>query len=152
MNTTDAARLARALMNEHGIPQWTFRFDRAKRRFGVCKYRHEVIGLSVYLTRMNPESKVRDTILHEIAHAIAGHKAGHGIKWKGVCRIIGARPVRCFGSDVTKPKPKWIGTCPVCHATYPRLRVSSRILNASSCTRHGSRDYDERFTLTWRRA
>jgi len=41
-----------------------------------------------------PEEQVRDTILHEIAHAIAGHKAGHGWQWKAECRRIGANPNR----------------------------------------------------------
>ena len=33
-----------------------------------------------------------DTILHEIAHAIAGANAGHGPVWKAVAKRIGAAP------------------------------------------------------------
>ena len=33
-----------------------------------------------------------DTILHEIAHAIAGVEAGHGPAWKAVAQRLGATP------------------------------------------------------------
>lgn len=152
MRIYDAARLARALMVEHGLVGWTFRFDKAKRRFGVCRYKVKVIGLSGYLTQMNEEARVRDTILHEIAHALAGPKIGHGPKWRQVCRSIGARPVRCYVSvEVNKPKANYIGTCLVCSATFERLRLSRRVRNESSCPRHGVGGYDERFKLTWKR-
>ena len=35
---------------------------------------------------------VTNTILHEIAHALAGAKPGHGPAWKTVARRIGATP------------------------------------------------------------
>lgn len=38
-----------------------------------------------------PPKGIRDTILHEIATVIAGPEAGHGPKWKAVCRRVGAR-------------------------------------------------------------
>ena len=34
--------------------------------------------------------EVRDTILHEIAHALAGAKAKHGPAWKAIARRLGA--------------------------------------------------------------
>ena len=38
------------------------------------------------------EEQLLDTVLHEIAHAIAGHEAGHGLLWKATARRIGATP------------------------------------------------------------
>ena len=38
------------------------------------------------------EEQIRDTVLHEIAHAIAGREAGHGLLWKVTARRIGATP------------------------------------------------------------
>jgi hypothetical protein len=34
MNLYEARDLARALITWHGLADWTFRFDRARRRFG----------------------------------------------------------------------------------------------------------------------
>lgn len=93
--------LAVGLMRQHGLNGWTFEFDNAKRRAGVCRYRCKVISLSRHYVRLNADNyeDIRDTILHEIAHAIAGFKAAHGPAWKAVCRRIGAKPERCYDSS-----------------------------------------------------
>ena len=49
--------------------RWTFLFDRAIRRFGNCNYTKRQISLSAKLTLLNDEPVVRETLLHEIAHA-----------------------------------------------------------------------------------
>ncbi len=151
MNTAEAGRLARRLLDAYALHDWSFRFDRSKRRFGVCKYKTKTIGLSFYLVRMNPEAEVKNTILHEIAHAIAGHKAGHGPEWKEVCRCVGADPARCYSSDEVKaPPPNWVGTCPACGKEYKRLRLSKRA-RESSCSVCSNGYYQERYRLDWRR-
>jgi hypothetical protein len=63
-----------------------------------------------------PYEEIRDTLLHEIAHAIAGHKAGHGAEWKAVCRRIGAKPNP--KADLKKEDNvefRWTGLCPNNH-------------------------------------
>jgi len=97
VNTFQAAQIARELMRSHGLTQagWTFAFDHARRRFGCCKSTRKVITLSRPLTLLNPEPEVRDTILHEIAHALTPED-GHGKKWKAACVRIGAKPQRCY--------------------------------------------------------
>ena len=82
MKLDDAARLARTLMDYHCLGTWVFRFDRAIRRFGCCNWTTRTISLSAVLTRSNTDEQIRDTILHEIAHALAGPRAGHGKLWK----------------------------------------------------------------------
>ena len=78
----DAARMARALMAEHGLRGWSLVFDRAKRRAGICRYDQRVIGLSAPLTALHGEADVRDTVLHEIAHALVGARHGHDATWR----------------------------------------------------------------------
>ena len=88
----EVAEHARALMDQHGIEGWTFRFSAAQRRLGECREREKVILLSRRHAVSGAPGEVRDTILHEIAHAIAGAKAGHGPVWKAVAKRIGATP------------------------------------------------------------
>jgi len=97
----DAAQLARSLMAEHGLSAWSFRFDHARRRFGSCRYGQRVITLSRPLTLLNNAEQVRDTILHEIAHALSPGD-GHGLAWKAACHRIGARPVRCYTEQAVR--------------------------------------------------
>ncbi|HEY2587403.1 MAG TPA: SprT-like domain-containing protein [Tepidisphaeraceae bacterium] len=90
-------------MAQHGLAGWSFRFDHAKRRFGSCQHRERTITLSRPLVLLNDVAEVRDTILHEIAHALTPGD-GHGPKWRAACRRVGARPVRCY-SDHTVRSP-----------------------------------------------
>ena len=88
----EVAGQARELMDEHGLHEWTFRFSTAERRLGECRERERLIRLSRRHAVNGEPPEVRDTILHEIAHALAGAKAGHGPAWKAVAQRIGATP------------------------------------------------------------
>jgi predicted SprT family Zn-dependent metalloprotease len=105
--------LAQELLFLHGLSQkdWKFQFDRAKKRFGMCNYTTKIISLSKYLTEINSEEKVTETLLHEIAHALAGHNAGHGKIWKEKMIELGQKPERCYGNEVITPKLKYTGRC-----------------------------------------
>ena len=54
MDTWQAERMARGLMDEFGLEQWTFRWDNATQRFGCCRSSKKTISLSKPLTRLNP--------------------------------------------------------------------------------------------------
>lgn len=79
---------------------WRFEFDAAERRFGCCFYVKKLITISRVLTELNSEEQFLDTLRHEIAHAIAGFKAGHGHDWKLVCVMTGAKPIACYNPAV----------------------------------------------------
>lgn len=77
------------------LSQWNFAFDYAKKRAGVCKLDQKQISISRYHIEHNVEMVVRDTILHELAHAIAYelyHEKGHGPSWQQVALKLGANP------------------------------------------------------------
>ena len=84
MDTSEAKELAVSLMCKHALVSkgWSFQFDESVRRFGLCSYRTKTISLSRTLVELNPIEQVRDTILHEVAHALAGPTAKHGTVWK----------------------------------------------------------------------
>ena len=105
-------------MGAHGLIDlgWSAKLDEAKKRFGVCRMGPKEISISRPLVGLNPEEEVRDTILHEIAHALAWelHKdnCGHDERWKEICVRIGARPDRCYDDEVVQPDLPWA----LCHA------------------------------------
>lgn len=117
MNLDAAEVLATSLIYKHleddnGDVWWVFEWDQAIRRFGATHFRDKRITLSERLTFLNSEDQVRDTILHEIAHALAGPNEGHGKVWKVLAKSIGCSGERCYSSaDVVKPRPKFVGTC-----------------------------------------
>lgn len=117
---------ARALMVNFGLEEWEFGINSNVRRAGVCYYPTRTtpgrIELSAHFADRNPDSEVRDTLLHEIAHALVGPGHGHDAVWQAKCMEIGARPERCYGEDVDMPKGKWRAVCPSCEREYDRHR------------------------------
>ena len=148
MDTNDAYRLARRTMNEHGLQDWRFQFDNAISRFGLCSFTKKTISLSRKLTELNPEDEVRDTILHEVAHALAGSKAGHGPEWRRVARSIGCNANRTH--EAVMPPQKWTVVCPHCNISAQRSRKGKRPVACARCCNlfNGGR-FDDRFTLVW---
>jgi len=120
MDRWDAAQLANQLLEKHGLTDWRFAFNTRKRAMGLCRYEEKRIELSIHFTVQNDEPAVRDTLLHEIAHALAGRAAGHGPRWRKICRQIGASPKRL--GEASMPAGQWIATCPSCGHTYERHR------------------------------
>ena len=114
MEPARALLLLNGALKQHGLADsgWTGGLDRAARRFGVCRGKQKRITLSLPLVRLNEEDEVLDTVLHEVAHALAfeefGVNCGHDARWKAICLRIGARPSRCFdGDEVRMPTGSW---------------------------------------------
>ncbi len=89
---------ARRLMDKYDLASWDLEFSSAKSWLGSCDSKKKRIKLSLPHAIRLSTSENKDTILHEIAHARAGHAAGHGPKWQAMAKQIGARPIRCYSS------------------------------------------------------
>lgn len=94
MDITAARTLAVDLMTQHGLIEqgWTFEFNTNQSRMGVCRYTPRRIEVSRHYAAAATEAEVRDTILHEIAHALVGPGHRHGMVWKDKAIMIGATP------------------------------------------------------------
>jgi predicted SprT family Zn-dependent metalloprotease len=127
VDIAEARTLARQLMNQYGLERWTFRIDNCRSRFGHCSWRRGRISLSGPLTLLNDRDRVKDTILHEIAHALTPF-TNHNRVWKLKAREIGANPVACNTADVKLPPAPWHAVCPKCHRDIKRYRMSKALL------------------------
>jgi predicted SprT family Zn-dependent metalloprotease len=136
MDLDNAAMHARNMMELYQLDGWSFAFDNAKRRCGACYWGRRTITLSRHFVRLNNAAEVHDTILHEIAHALAGKAAGHGAYWRQVARQLGARPERC-AENVEMPEGGVEGVCAEnCTGRHVRHRMPpARLLNAYACRR-----------------
>ncbi len=140
-------RLAEELIALH-LPGrgWSFAFDTAKRRAGACDYTRRRITVSRYLAAMWDEEDVRQTLLHEIAHALAGHKAAHGPRWRAVAQGIGYTGDRLHHGPIAEERAAWVGTCSGGHVHY-RFRRPQSALSCGLCARGFSRAA----LITWQR-
>lgn len=111
---------ALAVMRSFGLADWSFEFTRARRMLGVCRYDRPAIGLSIHLVQRNGPEEVRETLLHEVAHALVGRGHGHGPVWREMARRVGCKPVRCGDADM--PEGRWGAECPCCGRRFHRHR------------------------------
>jgi predicted SprT family Zn-dependent metalloprotease len=139
-----ALDIARALLSEHGLHDWSAALDRAKTRAGACRFGRRQITLSAALTRLHSEVEVRDTILHEIAHALAGPGHGHDEVWRAIAVQIGCSGDRCVPPDAPRVEGPWRGTCPAGHVRH-RHRRPQRPQSCGTC----SPRFDARHLIVW---
>lgn len=92
------------LMHKYGLIKWCFKFDHSTRRAGCCSYRNKTISISFELARNASASDIRDTILHEIAHALVGKKHNHDTVWQTKAREIGCSGERCHRMVFSPPR------------------------------------------------
>jgi len=135
---------ADALMALHLDPSWSFGFDTAKTRAGQCNYTAKRITVSRYLAGRYDDDEIHQVLLHEVAHAIAGTKAGHGPKWKAVAADLGYEGKRLHDGAIADELAPWVGRCPAGHEHF-RYREPKRALACGKC----SRRYDPAHAITW---
>ena len=144
-----ARKLAIELMDKHELllSGWYFSFDNAKRRFGCCNYGLKQISLSKHLVSLNAEADVKNTIIHEIAHALVGFKHRHDRVWKAKAMEIGCTGDRCYSSkNVATPEAKYLLVCPNGHTA--KRHKKPRYPKQQSCAKCCP-VYDARYLLTW---
>jgi predicted SprT family Zn-dependent metalloprotease len=144
MEITAALSLGRRLLREHGLGDWSIRTDRAKTRAGVCRFATHTISLSAALTHLHDEAEVRDTILHEIAHALVGPFHGHDDVWRAKAVEIGCSGERTVPSTAARVEGPWRGVCPQGHVST-RHRRPTRVLSCSRC----SATFDSTSVIAW---
>jgi predicted SprT family Zn-dependent metalloprotease len=147
MDLIKAEELARQLIKEHlgdSKNRWNFKWTHAKRSFGSCNVSQRgawgdlvcTIRLSKSLTKLNGEARVRNTILHEIAHALQFDKSGymsHDFEWKRIAKSIGCDGERCFGDDVNMPTSKYTLLCETCGNETPKHRIPKLSYACGKC-------------------
>lgn len=139
-------RLAQRLIQQHHLEQWSFQFDHGTRRAGCCHYDQQVISMSYEFARHASEEDIRETILHEIAHALAGKSHNHDAMWRAKAREIGCSGNRCH--DIQFMLPRYIVTCENhCWVATAERRQRNRV--CKHC--HGKLLYQTYTEARWKR-
>lgn len=147
MEPIEAQKMAVDLMSKHGLDGWTLKFDRAVARVGCCYHDRKLITLSKPLTELNTRDLIRNTILHEIAHALVGHEAGHGPVWERMAKAIGCDGNRCAAAVL--PKQKWKAVCSRCGYTVKRNRRTNDLACLPCCDKYNNGKWTDTYLFTW---
>lgn len=93
MQIYEAIRIGAESLAKWELIGWKVKINnRITRALGRCCYTTKTIELQGRYVKDNTVAQVTDTILHEIAHALAGPRAGHGLEWKRWAVRVGAKP------------------------------------------------------------
>jgi predicted metal-dependent hydrolase len=153
MTINQSIILAKKLINKHKeLKYWTVALNKRKSAFGVCNYTKKQIQLSEILIPIMKDEAIKDTIIHEIAHALTkGHN--HDKVWKAKCIELGSDGKRCHGIEkyidgkcqqiVLEKIAKYTLVCPHCGEKYHRYRKPRKI---PSCGKHGNY-YNKKYEL-----
>jgi predicted SprT family Zn-dependent metalloprotease len=141
-----AEGIARAMIQEHGLKTWKFEWFPARNLFGRCRHEpSQIIYMSTYLTQLNGEKEFRATMLHEIAHALAGPKHGHDDHWRAIAIRIGDDGMRCYDEQTVTPPARWNATCKHCSKEFKRHRRPERQNSCNYCCPR----FNVAFVLIW---
>lgn len=130
-------------MRETNLVGWTFGFDRATRRAGQCNYTHRKITVSRRLMALYSEAEAKDTVIHEVAHALVGPGEAHGERWRETAIALGGTGEVRVSRDAPQLPPKYVGLCS-CGREFARMRLPRADLMCRACAEAG---YDA--TITW---
>ena len=136
---------AEALIALHLDESWSFAFDRATRRAGLCDFRHKRISVSRHLAERFDDDAIHQTLLHEVAHALAGPGTGHGPVWRQIARDLGYVGGTTHDGPIADDRARWRGSCPNGHE-FVRFRRPSREVSCGRC----SRGFSRAAVITWR--
>lgn len=130
MTKQEIQDFARQTMNTYGFAHVPLKWDNARRRLGCVLFRRSdhapvALSLSQVIVPHLSDADARDVVLHEVAHLIAGHAAGHGPKWKHACVVVGAKPERTTDAVPDSVRIKHASvvlTCQKCGKEVPMYR------------------------------
>jgi len=134
MDLNIAESLVKNELSKHDLKGYSFEWLCSKRVNGQCFYVSKIIKLSKTYVELNNFNNVYDTILHEIAHALAwkkGNDDGHGQYWKAICKNIGCSGKRLRTGSI-KAEYKHNYQCEKCKqniGTYRKLKNIDNIFH-----------------------
>jgi hypothetical protein len=138
-------------MADHGLGTWTLEWNRSKRIAGQCVHMANgargIIILSKAFAEVNLTPAVRETILHEIAHALTpGHN--HDYVWRRKALEIGSNGKPCVDIETENvPEAAWKAICSK-HGVIAQYHRAP--LRVHSCGRCG-RGFNPTTILAWQK-
>lgn len=116
MSRIDFEQRIKELFERYGLAQkgWYWQYSDGVRTLGNCNHWQKKIKISRHLVELNDWEKVKDVVLHEIAHALVGVGHGHDRTWKSKCIELGCSPYSMCKDKLDMPKERYMHFCTKC--------------------------------------
>lgn len=91
MTRFEAIEFGRAELKKHGLSDWSIKLshDEKIQYYGLCVHNDKAILLNDFHIDIHGSKETKNTILHEIAHALVGPGYGHNDVWRTKAIEIG---------------------------------------------------------------
>ena len=148
MDLTEAQNMAEELIAKY-CPNFKFKFGRMKTQLGTCNHSTKTIKLSQYFVKELDEDRVRNTILHEIAHALTqGHN--HDRVWQNKAIALGCSGERTACLEPPKTKGRMVYKCPICQTkSYAYRKLKRKRACKHCCKRFNNGKYTDEFAFVY---
>lgn len=127
------------LFAAHKLEGWKILFENVSSRAGQCNYTNKTISYGILFMLHADREQRMNTVLHEIAHAIAGAGHGHDAFWKRTFISLGGNGERSAerpASVYTTENYLWIGVCPTCGDVTGFKRAPQTVWGCVKCPKH----------------
>jgi hypothetical protein len=145
---TEVQSMANRLIELHlrgSTSPWAFRFDNAKKRGGLCNHGTKTISMSKYLCAMWSLDECEQTMLHEIAHALAPKNHRHTQEWYDIAVSLGYSGWITHRNEIATHRATWIGHCPAGHEYHRFRKPYHRKESCPKC----HRGYSDKHRISW---
>lgn len=143
MEISKAKNIVSDLMHHHKLFLWRVEVTKNKSTVATSLTRHwhidpslstGVISISRDYMEVFDEAEVRETALHEIAHALTNPSLkAHGPEWKYMAKKIGSNADVRLRQDAPRPKSRYTGTCQNGHQFGRHRWTSSLTTDSTYC-------------------
>lgn len=120
MTHNKALELGKELLTKHNLTAWQVKIKYSTSVLALCDYAKQTIYLTPKLLNWTNDEKIKDAILHEIAHALVGYGHAHDEVWTNMFTSIGGTGdarMSIHTEELTAPKltgAKIEFVCPTC--------------------------------------
>ena len=136
-------RKLKQYINKHNLKDWDYGLNNAKTRCGQCNFyldknkRNKILISKFFINDKNVHRKdIKETILHEITHAIVGHEQNHNKVWLKKALEIGCSGERCSTIAYDYSKFKWVMKCNEGCKSYYHRKSKYNCNDGRICRKH----------------
>lgn len=90
-------------LRSRGLEGWTVAWSDEVAFFGRTSHQRKMLILSRPWAEVRPPALSRTTVLHEVAHVLAGPGVGHGPLWVREARRLGIAGNQCSPAGPYRP-------------------------------------------------